>query len=144
MSLSNSENLSTPSREKGNSSSATPFSLNGTEISSPGAPSSVQVNVAHQMPQSVSIPQFNKFGMESFSRFEHAIVQTNNLRAISKVAELTAAERNRYVDELVLNTIETRLLASGASDVDTFLTWEHERFFTCKKYVYEVSEFCII
>jgi hypothetical protein len=129
MSLSDSENLATPLKEMGNGSSITPFSLNGKDITSPGAPSSVQVNVAHQLPQSVSIPQFNKFGMESFSRFEHAIVQTNNLRAISKVAELTAAERNRYIDELVLNTIETRLLASGASDVDSFLTWEHERFF---------------
>ena len=128
MSLSDSE-LSTPAKLKEKGASTPPFILGGQTIHSPGQSSRVQVNVAHQMPHSVSIPQFNKFGMDSFYRFEHAIVQTNNLRAISNVAALTAADRNRYIDELVLNTIETRLLASGAPDVDTFLTWEHERFF---------------
>ena len=134
MSSSNSEILSTPTKEKENSSSTTPFSLSGKDVSSPGTPSSVQVNVAHQLPQSVAIPQFNKFVVDFFSRFEHAIVQTNNLRAISKVAELTAADRNRYIDELVLNTNETLLLASGAPDVDTFL----------KEYVHKIEYLGVI
>jgi len=38
MSLSDSENLATPLKEMGNGSSMTPFSLNGKDITSPGAP----------------------------------------------------------------------------------------------------------
>ena len=79
MSLSDSE-LSTPAKLKEKGASTPPFILGGQTIHSPGQSSRVQVNVAHQMPHSVSIPQFNKFGMDSFYRFEHAIVQTNNSR----------------------------------------------------------------